>query len=193
MDAHVVTAETPEFSRLVVKFYYAPLYNERRSKGYIEERVDLDTGEIKRIWHKGEGREIWEDKEFIEIRIPGNVSEIRCREVRETDKLKWPREYEAFKKGHEAPVRGTPTDKLPFLTLSQVQELKAFGIKTAEDLLTVSDSDAQKFMGINALKQKAKDYLEALNGGVPLEQARSEIAALKAQVAELAKIDRKGR
>lgn len=191
MDAHVVTTDTPEFSRLGVRFYYAPLYNEKRSKGYMEERVDLDTGEVKKFWHKGEGREIWEDKEFIEIRIPGNVSEIRCREVRESDKLKWPREYEAFKKGQEAPIRGTPTDKLPFLTLSQVQELKAFGVKTAEDLLAISDSDAQKFMGINALKQKAKDFLAALEGHAPLEQARAEIAALRAQIDAVAKEKRK--
>jgi hypothetical protein len=98
------------------------------------------------------------------------------------DKRKWPRQYDAFLKGQEAPISGTLTSKLPFLTLSQVEEFKSVGVRTAEDIINISDSDAQKFMGINRIKQQTKDYLDAWRGHAPLEQARSEIAALRAQV-----------
>src|SRR6185369_11550421 len=101
MDGQVVTNPEPEYSRLGVRFYKTPIYNEKRSKGWMEEVPDLNTGEIKKVWHKGEGRDVFEEVDFIEIRIPGNVSEIRCRAVREDDKRKWPRAWEAYLRGQE--------------------------------------------------------------------------------------------
>jgi hypothetical protein len=57
--------------------------------------------------------------------------------------------------------------------------MKFFGVHSVEQLASMPDSQAQKFMGIQALKQKAKDYIEAAKGNAPLEQLRAENEELR--------------
>lgn len=132
------------------------------------------------------GRPIYRDREFVEIRVPGDKDEIRVRPVRESDKQQFPRQYAAFKQGVEAPVVGTPLDKLPFVTKAQVAELNAIGVRTAEQLRDMSDANAQKIMGANGLRKRVADFLEAAAGAAPaielraeLEKRDNEIEALK--------------
>lgn len=132
------------------------------------------------------GRPIYRDVEFIEIRVPGDKDEIRVRPVRESDKQQFPRQYAAFKQGMEAPIIGTHLDKIPFITKAQVAELNAIGVKTAEQLRDMSDSNATKIMGANGLRKRVSDFLAAAEGAAPalklqseLEKRDNEIEALK--------------
>jgi hypothetical protein len=109
--------------------------------------------------------------------VPGNVAEVRCRQVRPSDKQKWPQAYAAFKAGQEAPLPGTPLERLPHLTGSQVLEFKSIGIRTAENIIAISDVDAQKFMGINKIKQQTADFLALMEGTAPVAAIRSELAS----------------
>ena len=135
------------------------------------------------------GRPIFSEKEFIEIRIPGDKDEIRVRPVRFADTQQYPRQYAAFKAGLEQPVTGTPLDKLPFITKAQAAEMAGVGIKTAEQLRDMSDGNAQKFMGASQLRAKVKTFLEAAAGAAPalamqaeLEKRDGEIEILKSMV-----------
>jgi len=120
-------------------------------------------------------RAIFVEKEYITIRIPGDKDNDIVREVRETDKRTWPTQYAAFKAGLEQPVTGTPLDQLPFLTKAWRLEFNAVGIKTAEQLLQMSDASAQKFMGINGVKKRVKDFLDAAAGAAPAIALRAEL------------------
>lgn len=141
---------------LYVRFFLAPLQNKEKT---LEE-----------------GRPIFEDKEFISIMVPGDKDNIVRREVRMGDAQRFPKHWAAFKNDQEEILEGTPLDQWPQITASQVQELKHFHIRTVEQLAEVNDSTAQQFMGINLLKGKAKEYLEASKEGAPVAMLQGELA-----------------
>lgn len=140
------------------------------------------------------GRPIYKDTEFITIRIAGDKDNDVVRPVRPQDKKLWPDQYKAFKAGQEQVVTGTPLDQIPFITKAQRLEFAAVGVKTAEQIRDMPDSVAQRFMGIQSVKKKVADFLEAAAGAAPaialrgeLEKRDSEIAVLKNALAEQGK------
>ncbi len=134
-----------------------------------------------------EGRPIFRDVVWISIIVPGNKTTTVERVARKADKERFSNHFEAFEKhGTEEFVSGTPLDAWPALSRSQVEEMKFFNVRTVEQLAHMPDNEAQKFMGIAALRTKARLFLEAAQGGAPLEKLQSEmeekdndIAALK--------------
>ena len=141
-----------------------------------------------------QGRPVFKEVEYVTIRIPGDKDNDIIRAVRPGDKQAWPTQYAAFKAGLEQPLTGTPLAQLPFLTKAQVLEFNAVGIRTAEQLVEMSDAAAQKFMGIQAIRKKVKDFLDAAAGAAPLtamradlEKRDNEIAVLRNALAEQGK------
>lgn len=136
---------------------------------------------------KEAGRPIYKDVEWIDIRIPGSKDNVVVRPARPGDRERFPRHYAAFKQriGNAEKVVGTPLAMWPILTKAQVEELKFFNIHTVEQLVGCPDSTSMNFMGIQVLKQKARDYLAAAQSAAPLAALREEVDALKAQNTEL--------
>ena len=132
-----------------------------------------------------EGREIFEDVPYVKIMVPGDKDNIVMRPVRDTDKQRFPRQWEAFMTNAEQPAEGTPLEEWAGISRSMVEELKFFGIRTMEALVDMPDSQAQKFMGINALRQKAKAWIDDAKGKAPIEALQRENDALKAQMQEM--------
>lgn len=186
-DPQAVSSDAPQFNALIVEFYMDAVRDDRKSDGWVEEHFDYGTQQLKQIRHQGAGRDIYKDAEFIEIRIPMNLKEVRRRQVRESDKRRWPVQYAAFKAGLASPLIGTPVDKLPFLTKAQVLEFQAMGLRTAENVRDISDSDGQKLMGFQQLRRRVADFLAAAEGNAPLASMRSELESRDAEIAELKK------
>jgi len=159
-SADDVSLDAPGMGQQQVKSLYAEFH--------VEAEQDMAASNEK-------ARAIFVEKEYITIRIPGDKDNDIVREVRESDKRTWPTQYAAFKAGLEQPVTGTPLDQLPFLTKAQRLEFNAVGIKTAEQLLQMSDASAQKFMGINGIRKRAKDFMDAAAGAVPAIALRVEL------------------
>jgi hypothetical protein len=147
-----------------------------------------------------EGRDIYQEVPYVKIMVPGDKDNIVQRPVREQDKHRFPRQWAAFENNEDAPMIGTPLTEWAFINRGQVEELKFFGIRTIEDLANMPDSQSTKFMGINALKQKAKAFIEDAKMQAPLDELRAENDALKGQlddmqqqIAELMKPKRRSR
>jgi hypothetical protein len=165
--------------QLLVKFYTKP----REDKAATRE----------------EGRPIYHDVEYIDIRIPGDRSSGVARPATARDKARFPRHYAAFKNRTDYEgVEGTPLVEWPVITASQCAELAHFNVKTVEQLATLSDTHAQNFMGVNALKRKAQEWMSTAKDQKAstelhkeLDKRDEQIAALQAQVAELAKAPKK--
>ena len=149
--------------QLLVVFYIHPKQNEEKSKQA--------------------GRAIFEDREYIRIIQPGNKENIIERPASEMDIQRFPRHYQAFKQrtGNEELIEGTRLEEWPALTRSQVAELKYMNVMTVEQLANLSDANAQGFMGINLLKQKAKAFLEVSE----TNKAAEELTELRNQNALL--------
>jgi hypothetical protein len=166
--------------RVYAEFFYRPMKNNKQS---------LEAG-----------RDIYEDRAFIKILIPGDKDNNVVRPVREKDKQRFPRQWQAFENREHQTREGTLLSEWAALPRTQVEELKYFNIHTVEDLANMSDVNVGKIMGGNALKQKAADYIEACRDNAPMErmreenqQLRNELEALKSQVAELSQPKRRSR
>lgn len=119
------------------------------------------------------GRPIYDDTEYVTIIAPGDKDNIIDRPASEMDKRRFARQYDAFKRGQTDPVvTGTPLKMVPWISRGQAEELAYFHVYTVEQLAELSDANAQNFMGINTLKQKAKDFLAASTDTAFISQMR---------------------
>lgn len=135
-----------------------------------------------------EGRPIYEDKEMIEIRIPGDKLFSFVTQVREQDKQRWPEIYAAFKRGEERASVGTPLEHWPnaMLHKSRVAELKAQNIFSVEELASVPDSILPKLgMGARELRDQAKTYIATAKEGAGAAKMAAEISRLEEMIAKL--------
>lgn len=176
----------------IVDFYDRAVYSVIKSEGYTEWKYDKNTGEKVRVDHPGAGRPVYDPEIWVRIRAPGNKDEIRERCMRSSDKIRFPKAWARYQ-NQPQPESGTPLDDLPFLTLVHKAEFKGLGLKTAEDIINISDSDGQKIMGFQQLRRKVADFVEAAKGAAPaiqlrnaLEEKEQELAELRMQMAELA-------
>jgi hypothetical protein len=152
-------------SRLLVKFYTKPL---------------KDDGET-----LAQGRPVFRELTYIDIQVAGDRDGGVCRPATDADKQRFARHFEAFKQRLETPIDGVPLKEWPLMTRTQVEELAFYNIKTVEQLADLNDNLSQQFMGINALKRKAKEFLEAANEGVKVSDLQTQLAERDSQIEAL--------
>ena len=111
---------------LLVKFYIKPVQNQAETAS--------------------QGKPVFKDAEYIEIRTPGQKSFI-ARKVRPGDLERFPRHYKAYKDrtSDVEVVEGTLLKEWPLITRSQVEELAFANVKTVEQLVAMPDSNASQF------------------------------------------------
>lgn len=155
---------------LLVRFYKTPMQNDAKSKEA--------------------GRPIFEEIDHIEIMQPGNKDSVVSRPATPMDKERFAEHWRKYQARIEDDhVEGTPLSEWPGVSRSQVEELRYLNIRTVEQLAAVSDSNAQKIMGVNLLKQKATAYLESAKEAAVAEalaEEREKSEKLQKQVDELA-------
>lgn len=108
------------------------------------------------------GRPVYEDREYIEIKIRGQDKQIVVEEVKETHKQRFPRAYAAFAAGKPMPVIGTPIEMLPGMGPSVAHHLKGINVRTVEDLAAINDETALQNIGMGArdMVKRAKAWIE---------------------------------
>jgi hypothetical protein len=152
---------------------------------------------------KKQGRPIFEDKEFVEVKFAGDKLRVHVAPAHEYFKQRrlpngdsewvtYAQEfqpiYERFKQGLIEQGIGTPLSELPFLTESKRAELKALNIKTAEALAQI-DGGPLKMLGMGGreLKNQAQAYLDKANGSADVTRLAAENDAMRALIADLQK------
>lgn len=125
-------------------------------------------------------RAVYEEKVYINIKMPGDKHNDINRVAYPEDIVRFPVHYERFRKGQEQVV-GTPLNALPFLNETQVEEYKSMYIRTVEQLAGLPDVQAQKILGSIAHKQQAQAWLDSFKGA---ERLREEFEAEKTKMAE---------
>jgi hypothetical protein len=167
------------------RFFKKAEYDKDASEGYKSVEYHPVTGREMQVRVPGAGRPVYKETVFVELGISGSTSELRCRPVRDSDKLRFAREWEAFERNETAPRLGTPLSEIPFLTEVQRMEFGHSGCKTAEQLAAMSDSNGQAFMGFQQLRRRVQDYLQAASDAAPMLQMRSELEQRDAVIADL--------
>lgn len=120
------------------------------------------------------------EEPWVEILTPGdNLTKIK-RPVKEADKERWPRHWEAFQKKQEPPVDGFPLSEWPACTLTDRNALASFGVKSVEQLAELSENALQRFPpNTLSLKQKARLWLTHRTDDSALFKLQAELAAEK--------------
>jgi len=139
---------------------------------------------------KAAGRDIFKEREYIQILVPGNKESINIRPATKIDIDRFPEHYRRFKarQSEEEGIEGTLLEQWPGVNRSQAEELKFLKIFTVEQLASVSDANAQQVMGINTLRTRAKAFLEASSKQAAADEAlrlQEENDQLKANMAEM--------
>lgn len=152
---------------LVVRFEMYPLKNDAKSKA--------------------EGRPVFDEVEFIEIRVPGDKTLTVHRPVRASDRARFAAAYRNWKATgvSDGAFSGTPLREWPQVSRSQCEELAFFGVKTVEQLSGVSDGNLRNIGPLLALREKARDFIAAAKKGAPVAAMRDELAARDNEIAVL--------
>jgi len=132
------------------------------------------------------GRDIYDDTEYVDIRVMGNNNTHVCRVATHADRQRFPQHYDMFKRRVEPAESGTPLSTFPVIPASMVEQLSFLNVKTVEALVGMSDNDVAKVMGLGALKDKAKKFMEYSDKAAVINKAEAletENADLKTQVA----------
>jgi hypothetical protein len=132
------------------------------------------------------GHPVYDKKEYVRVVIPGDRNSVPDREVRESDKSRWPKLYVAFKNNQELAPDGMPLEKWPLVDINQVEFLKHWNIRTVEQLANINDMHIQKLgMGARDLRSKAIVYLEQARDGSGISRLVQERETLTARVKDL--------
>lgn len=136
---------------------------------------------------KLEGRPIFTPREYITIMVPGDKNNVINRPVQDLDKRRFANKYAAFKAGQSQDTSGTPLESVAWISREQVEELKFFNVRTLEHLASLADVHAQRFMGINALRQKARDAIQLAKENAPALRLTEELRQRDEKMAEMEK------
>jgi uncharacterized protein YunC (DUF1805 family) len=150
--------------RLLVKFTLVPTHQEFES--------------IK------EGRPVYKDEEVIQIMIPGSRNVIASK-VNPSHRQRFAKQYAAFKAGQAQAITGTPLSVLVWMTPAQQAEFGALNVKTVEQLATLPDNVAHRFMGAQAIKQRAQAYLDSAKDQAPMLRLQAELETRDEQIAQM--------
>ena len=131
------------------------------------------------------GRPIFKDTPYVRIHVPGDKTSIIDTAVEEEHKHRFAAQWEKFQKGMSQAPDGTPVEQWPQLTLSQAMEFKALGIFTVEQVSTMSDAAAQRFMGGQELKRRAETFLKVSKDTAEAQRLATENHELKTKVESL--------
>jgi len=153
--------------KLFVSFYKRPMMNAFKSEK--------------------EGRPIFEEHVCIRIMIPGDKLNQIDRPASQMDIERFPKQYAKFMKDEDQ-VIGTPLEYSGLLDPARVEEMRYFHIRTVEQLASMSDQVAQRFIDGQDLKRRAKDWLERRNSSETIrEEMKRELEARDERIAELQK------
>ncbi len=132
-----------------------------------------------------EGRPIFKDAEYIDIKIPGDRTGGVCRPASFADKQRFPDHYRMFKDRIDIPLEGTPLGEWPLITRSLAEELAFHNVKTVEHLAGMADVNISKFMGLGNLKAKAVTWLAKAGEEAKVHQLQDELAERDERIASL--------
>lgn len=136
-----------------------------------------------------DGPPVFNEIDFIEILIPGDVKSSYIGKVNAEHKHRFKRQWQAYLDGESQATLGIPLDKLPGLGVGQLASFNAMGITTVEQLAGLTDQLATGILGIQDLRRKAAAYLKVAAGDLTqtntddIETLKAQIAALTAQLA----------
>lgn len=159
---------------------YNEFLNSKQDKGVFARFYDkwVKTGNMKE-----NGLPEFIQRTYVEIKIRGSYDAAN-RLADDNDKMRFPREYQAYLLKKEKTKDGTPLTQFAFLTAPQIETCDLRGIYTVEGLAALSDEQA-KSLNLTEERDIAVKFIEASKNNLALAEYKKENEALKEQIAAL--------
>jgi len=128
------------------------------------------------------GKEVeWQDEIWVKIFNKGDPKNIMERKMRDEDKDRWPKHWEAYLKNEEPDIDGIPLTQLPKITPAELERCKRLHLLSVEDLANYPDGQIQDLgpRG-HAMQKSAREFIDFKEG--------TTVKALEARIAELEKL-----
>lgn len=152
---------------------------------------------------KEAGLPVFDTVPWCEIRVLGEPDTVSgpVHRMHPDPRLEYATAWEHFQRNNATEgIIGTPLNKVAWLEAGEVETLRGAGIRTLENLASVSDAAITRIPGGIAMRKRANDMLAAAKAEAPLQQMADELAKrddeirnLKTQIAEILAAKRKGR
>lgn len=130
-----------------------------------------------------EGRPVHENKIFIRVHPPGERWNIVDRPANDSDRRRWPAQWNAFQQNQEQVPEGTPIDLLYPENPAVAATMRANHCHTIEQCADLSGPAIENIgMGAQRYVNDAQKYLKAANKGVGVVQMRRELEERDSQI-----------
>lgn len=130
-----------------------------------------------------ENKNVFDEKEYIKIIIPGDNKTLIDRRVTDKDRnVDYPNLYQNYKKREKDLEVGTPLAMLPTLRDIDVQKLQALNVHTLEHLVNLGEAAIKKVEGCRQMMRDAEKFLSTDDLVKKLEKENLE---LKDKIKEL--------
>lgn len=132
------------------------------------EATVVGKGQNLRVQH-GDDSGLWvefyfnkvHEKPFVRIRVPGDNKTEWDHPVKEKEKVRWAKQWEAFQQQRSQFGNATMIEQWGVLTDDQIRNLKAFNVQTVEQLAAINDGVISKMgPGARELVRKANAWIE---------------------------------
>jgi exonuclease VII small subunit len=122
-----------------------------------------------------EGRQVYEDVDWINIKIPGDRTSEVSRKVREEDKERFEYQWNNYINKQESLANGTPVDVLPGISPAQAANLKAIKVETIEQLSNLHEKAIKNLFEGRELVKSAEKFLKGDGYTKELEKKIKEL------------------
>lgn len=131
--------------------------------------------------------------DYIEIMFAGDNKSVTDRPIKESDKQRFPRQWEAYQRGEEFKQEGYPLESWSEVDAGIVREYNLRQIYTVEQLANLNEANLDNLgLGARTLHTKAKAFVEvnkktanAVKYAALNEQLTKQIEDLRKEVLEL--------
>lgn len=142
---------------------------------------------------KEAGRKVYDTVPWCEWRVPGESDtnggpvHLLAREgPRRDPKVRFPEAWAAFERDNASEgLVGTPLKFVPWVERGDVENLAHAGVKTLEQLASITDGNLSNVPGGLGLRQKARDFIKVAEDAAPVERLSEELAKRDSEIAEL--------
>lgn len=125
---------------------------------------------------------------FIQVRIPGDSSFERNGPITEEEKQLYPRHWKRYQENQSTEgIVGNVLEEWTPMPRSMVDSYKHFGVRTVEQIASLSDVNARAVPQGAQWRDKAKAWLEAAKAAAPLGQLEAKNRDLEAKMAAMQK------
>ena len=128
-------------------------------------------------------------KDYIEVVFPADTKSITRRPVKESDKERFSKKWEAYQKGEKYKEEGYPLEQWQVMDEGLVREYNHQRIYTVEQLAELKESSLDSLgLGARTYHTKAKAFVEANKNSGAAEKFAAVNEQLKAQIDDLTKL-----